>query len=147
MNARTDAPWRVRENVWRKHPEDPIGEWLVLGAKRPGNNGIPIVAEILRSKQDALLIAAAPDLLATLEWVRANYAGGSTREINARIDAAISKATSQESSRFRHVDGTTPEATAPIATASAMPGASTPGASGANSNDGSLSSDMESRLW
>jgi hypothetical protein len=28
-------------------------------------------------------------LIETLEWVRANYAAGDTREINARIDAAL----------------------------------------------------------
>lgn len=42
---------------------------------------------------DAHLIAAAPDLLAALRWVRGNYAAGSTAEINARIDAALAKAT------------------------------------------------------
>jgi hypothetical protein len=31
-------------------------------------------------------------LVDTLVWVRKNYGGGSTTEINARIDAAIAKA-------------------------------------------------------
>lgn len=30
-------------------------------------------------------------LVETLQWVRANYAGGSTAEINARIDAALTQ--------------------------------------------------------
>lgn len=32
------------------------------------------------------------ELLETLHWVRANYAAGSTNEINDRIDVAIAKA-------------------------------------------------------
>jgi hypothetical protein len=43
-------------------------------------------------RADAALIAASPTLVETLEWVRANYAAGSTAEINARIDAALRKA-------------------------------------------------------
>ena len=38
------------------------------------------------------LIAATPELLEALKWVRMNYASGPTAEINARIDAAIAKA-------------------------------------------------------
>lgn len=37
-------------------------------------------------------VAAAPELLEELKWVRSNYASGPTAEINARIDAAIAKA-------------------------------------------------------
>jgi hypothetical protein len=43
-------------------------------------------------RADANLIASAPDLFAALEWVRANYAAGSTAEINFRIDDALRKA-------------------------------------------------------
>lgn len=46
-----------------------------------------------RNLADGTLMAAAPDLLATLVWLRANYADGRTVEINALIDAAIAKAT------------------------------------------------------
>ncbi len=42
------------------------------------------VCAVLRAKKRALL--------ETLVWVRANYASGPTAEINARIDAALSKA-------------------------------------------------------
>ena len=33
------------------------------------------------------------DLVATLQWLRDNYAAGRTLEINERIDAALAKAT------------------------------------------------------
>lgn len=42
---------------------------------------------------NARLIAAAPELLEALRYVRANFADGNTREIVARIDAALSQAT------------------------------------------------------
>jgi hypothetical protein len=44
------------------------------------------------AEANAHLIAATPDLLEALRWVRANYACGATVEINAHIDAAIAKA-------------------------------------------------------
>lgn len=41
----------------------------------------------------AKLLAAAPELLEVLSWVRAHYASGPTKTINDRIDAVLAKAT------------------------------------------------------
>lgn len=43
----------------------------------------------------ARLIAAAPEMAELLRWLRANYASGPTAEINARIDALLSKITGE----------------------------------------------------
>lgn len=42
----------------------------------------------VKTGEDALI----NDLVETLSWVRKNYAGGSTKKINARIDAMLAKA-------------------------------------------------------
>ena len=72
------------------------GPWSALKSRTliniKGPNGAQVTQVSAKNAADAHLIAAAPDLLETLAWVRANYAGGSTVEINARIDAAIAKA-------------------------------------------------------
>ena len=48
------------------------------------------VAALLRSEREK----AFAEVAETLAWVRRNYASASCAEINARIDAAISRATS-----------------------------------------------------
>jgi len=89
MADHTRGPWEVvgfaiMPDPDSKNPDSMMGicEVYDFDGERPK----------ARVEANARLIAAAPDLLKTLQWVRSNYAGGSTKEINARIDAAIAKA-------------------------------------------------------
>jgi hypothetical protein len=90
MSTFTPGPWVATPansgewNIDSVAPDDWCIARVMGGAGLEDPNG--------RSDENARLIAAAPDLLATLVWVRKNYAAGSTKEINERIDAAIAKA-------------------------------------------------------
>ena len=80
----SSGPWVVDPD--NRHP------WVVRApvVNAPPEITVPICETGYRP--NAYLIAAAPELFETLKWVRDNYASGSTREINARIDAALAKA-------------------------------------------------------
>lgn len=77
--AHTEGPWKFVPSHIAEGPAEvraPEG-WLICCTS---------------SDEDAELIASTPDLLEVLLWVRKNYAGGSTAEINSRIDQVVSKA-------------------------------------------------------
>lgn len=73
-------------NGWHVSPSDDYDQPHVLDWS--GN----VIAVLPEDSAHGPMIAAATEMLEALRWVRANYAAGSTTEINARIDAAISKA-------------------------------------------------------
>lgn len=87
MSDYTPAPWRIKEG--RRHsPEEcdlTIAGDIFLLAHITGPNYAHCYA-------NARMMSAAPTMHETLKWLRVNYADGSTKEINARIDAAIAKA-------------------------------------------------------
>jgi hypothetical protein len=86
----TPGPWTIELYGEPDYPTQVIhssDENRVCFMATAGSNGDPAMIEA-----DAKLIAAAPDLLETLAWVRKNYAAGSTKEINERIDAVLAKA-------------------------------------------------------
>jgi hypothetical protein len=68
--SHTPGPWNIP--MWRGKPQRMDGKWLVNAAVRPerGEKVGPPVADIHLSEADARLIAAAPELLATLEGAR-----------------------------------------------------------------------------
>lgn len=87
----TPGPWRVYRATAGHHVIG-IGTAVSGGGITDGGFGVWGGGDA-ESLANATLIAAAPDLLETLVWVRKNYASGSTREINDRIDRAINAAT------------------------------------------------------
>lgn len=76
------------------------GKWVWSGlqllASFDGYSEPVLIAEdepFAPSPEDRVLIAAAPDLLAALQWVRDNLRDTATSVIEAYLDAAISRAT------------------------------------------------------
>ena len=90
MTSHTPGPWIVANGlqVWRDGPS---------AARSPRictlRNAADPVDQLPADQMaaNARLIAAAPDLYEALKWVRANYAGAPTREVNERIDAATAR--------------------------------------------------------
>lgn len=59
--------------------------------------GQPMMMHMGTSYLVSDLWRAVKDATETLEWVRANYASGATKEINERIDTALTRATGGQS--------------------------------------------------
>lgn len=74
----TPGPWTVRKS---KVPHDGEYDFGISAA------GVPVLAEAFGLDANGQKTRAE-----ALAWVRKNYASGSTREINDRIDAAINAA-------------------------------------------------------
>lgn len=92
----TPGPWWVRKNERNGDLRD-----CFVAAKDV--NGFPYDAEVLgddeyhtggigRKLADCHLIAAAPDMAETLQWLRDNIRETTTSEIERRLDAALAKA-------------------------------------------------------
>jgi hypothetical protein len=80
------TPW----SAWAKHKNgvrDRLGRYEILG---PGERARPVIADNIRTEADALVMAAAPELLTLLKSIMEHeYVSGQTYD---EIEAAIAKA-------------------------------------------------------
>ena len=93
MGKHTATPWTIHHTPgpWR------IGDagWTVFGP--PNGNPSPKTVANVKSKRDARLIAAAPDLLSTLRGIQTLIKdGGDIRDMVSWVDAAIALAQAEE---------------------------------------------------
>ena len=88
MSAFTPGPWEAKNLSYStKGSGRRVEAW---GIFHDGNSLFPL------QEDNARLIAAAPDLLAALQWVRTIYRPTDDSDLVKAIDAAIARATTEQ---------------------------------------------------